>query len=373
VLSITVAQRHSGADNRAMAEHADAATLLRPPEKAVPQDWNAVARYLRTFGHDLGGESRQFAGGFGNLNYLIEIDGRPAVLRRPPDGPLPAGANDMAREYRILSRLWRAYPLAPRALMFCEDPVVLGAPFLILEHRPGIIVREALPPLARGSAKTGADLSSRLVESLVALHSVDPAQVGLETLGSPAGFFGRTLAGWERRGAAVADLFDPRTFAETVAWLRRRVPPDRSPTLLHNDFKLDNVILDPLSLRPVAVIDWDMGTRGDPFWDLAVLLSYWVEPQDPPIMHRLQQMPTIGHGFWRRAEVVSAYCRASGRASEDFTVYRVLALLRSAVVFAQLFDRWRRDPAANAGCARFDGFGRELMDYAITVASGEIE
>ena len=316
---------------------------------------------------------QQFAGGFGNLNYLIEIDGSPAVLRRPPSGPLPPGANDMAREHRILSRLWQAYPLAPRSVLFCADPEVLGAPFQIIEHRPGTIIRDKLPAGLADGPTVGATLSRHLVESLAALHAVDPAQIGLETLGRPAGFLGRTIEGWAARAAALADLIDPRVLADTVAWLSRRVPADRPPSLIHSDFKLDNLILDPANLSPVAVIDWDMGTRGDPLWDLAVLLSYWAEPGDPACMHRLRQMPTTRPGFWRRRDVLEAYQRLSGRKVDDFLFYRVLSVFRSAIVFLQLFDRHRREQSSNTACAAFDALGRELLDYSFEIARGRAE
>jgi len=348
--------------------------VFRPPAQTVAQDWAALARHLRGCGMALMPEPpRQFAGGFGNLNYRIVVDGRPVVLRRPPSGPLPRGANDMAREHRILAALWRAYPLAPRALHFCADPTVLGAPFQLLEYRPGIVVRDTLPPSPGGHEPVGAALSRQLVDSLARLHAVDPAAVGLATLGRPQGFLGRTLEGWAARGAALADLFDARVFAETVAWLRGHVPADVPPSLLHSDFKLDNMILDGATLAPVAVIDWDMGTRGDPLWDLAVLLSYWAEPGDPPCMHRLRQMPTTQPGFWRRRDVLEAYARLSGRAAEPFAFYRVLSLFRSAIVFLQLFGRYRRDAAPNPRCAGFDSLGRELLDYAHATARRGIE
>jgi aminoglycoside phosphotransferase (APT) family kinase protein len=161
---------------------------------SIPQDWASLARYLARDGIVLGpGKPRQFAGGYGNLNYLIEIDGEPAVLRRPPAGPLPYGGNDMAREYRILSSLWREYPLAPRAMFFCDEPSVLGAPFQIIEYRPGMVIRDTLPPGLAGRPEAGMLLSRQLVESLAALHAVDPAQVGLETLGRPSGFLPERL------------------------------------------------------------------------------------------------------------------------------------------------------------------------------------
>src|SRR5207245_1326336 len=178
-----------------------------------------------------------------------------------------------------------------------------------------------LPPSLEGRPGAGAALSRLLIESLAALHAVDPAQVGLETLGRPSGFPGRTLEGWIGRGTTVADLMHPARFAETAAWLRRGVPGERPATLLHSDFKLDNMIVEPETLAPVAVIDWDMGTRGDPLWDLAVLLSYWAEPGDPPCMHRVRQMPTAQPGFWRRREAVEAYRGLTGRADCDFKFY----------------------------------------------------
>jgi aminoglycoside phosphotransferase (APT) family kinase protein len=347
---------------------------LRSPAESIPQDWASLARCLAESSATLGlAPPRQFAGGFGNLNYLIEFDGKAAVLRRPPVGPLPPGANDMAREYRILSSLWRAYPLAPRALFYCAEPSVLGAPFLIIEYRPGIIIRDALPLGLAGRPETGTALSRHLIESLAALHEVEVAQIGLEAFGRPAGFLGRTLEGWATRGNALADLIDVRAFAETVAWLRHRIPADARPALLHSDFKLDNMILEPTTLAPVAVIDWDMGTRGDPLWDLAVLLSYWAEPEDPPCIHRIRQMPTAQPGFLRRHEVLDSYQQLSGRTVEDFTFYRVLSVFRSAIVFLQLFDRYRRDPKRNKGCAEFDTLGRELIDYAFEIASGRAE
>ena len=342
--------------------------------QSIAQDWASLEHYLARRGIELGpGPPRQFAGGYGNLNYLIEIDGEPAVLRRPPAGPLPSGGNDMAREYRILSSLWREYPLAPRAMLFCDEACVLGAPFQIIEYRPGMVIRDTLPPDLAGRPEVGMLLSRQLVETLAALHAVDPAQVGLETLGRPAGFLARTVDGWAARSVAVADLIDPLALSGVVDWLRRRVPADATPSLIHSDFKLDNMILTPKTLAPVAVIDWDMGTRGDPLWDLAVLLSYWVEPEDPACLHRIRQMPTVQPGFWRRNEILAAYLRLSCREVGDFAFYRVLSLLRSAVVFLQLYDRFRRSPGQNMRCAEFDTLGRELIDHAFEIIRARAE
>ncbi len=372
--TVSLAAYDSGFLLNRMSSAREPGVEIRAAEDSVAQDWAGLSRYLARFGLALGPtQPRQFAGGFGNLNYLIEIGGKRAVLRRPPSGPLPPGANDMAREYRILSSLWQAYPLAPRALFFCDETRVLGAPFQIIEYRPGMVIRDTLPPGLGDREQVGATLSRQLVEALAALHAVDPAEIGLGTLGHPANFMARTVEGWSRRGAAVADLLDPRAFAETVGWLRDRIPTNKSVSLLHSDFKLDNMIIEPTTLAPVAVIDWDMGTRGDPLWDLAVLLSYWAEPGDPACLQRVRQMPTTQPGFWRRHEMLAAYQRLSRCAIDDFAFYRVLSVFRSAIVFAQLFERYRRDPGPNAGCATFDMVGRELLDHAFEIIRGRVE
>src|SRR5260370_19078261 len=166
-------------------------------------------------------------------------------------------------------------------------------------------MRVTLPAGLVGRPEAGMLRSRQLVEGLAALHAVDPAQVGLETLGRPAGFLARTVDGWAARGAAVADLTNPRLLSEVVDWLGPRVPPDAPPSLIHSDFKLDNLILTPWTLAPFAVVDWDIGTRGDPLWDLAVMLSYWVEPDDPPCLHRVRQLPTAQPALCRPHEVLA--------------------------------------------------------------------
>lgn len=249
---------------------------------------------------------RQFAAGFANLNYLIRLDGRLAVLRRPPEGPHPPGAYDMAREYRILSQLWRAFPLAPRGLHLCEDPRVIGEPFQIVEYRDGVSLRDALPAPVAGDPAAGAALGEMLIDVLVALHRVDPAAVGFDTFAKPTGFLRRAVEGWIRRATIAVEGWDrPATLqliVELAHWLRENQAGEERAVLLHNDFKLDNVLIDAATLAPLAVLDWDQGARGDGLFDLAVLLSYWTEGGDPPAMHRMAQMPTTQPGFPTREQ-----------------------------------------------------------------------
>lgn len=357
--------------------HAAAGTM-RAEIETVPQYWPRLAAYLAGLGMrlDLDAPPQQFAGGFANLNYLIQLDGQPAVLRRPPKGPLPAGAYDMAREFQILSRLWQAFPLAPRGLHLCEDAKVIGAPFQIVEYRTGISLRDSLPASLAGNPVVGAALGNTLVDTLIELHRVNPAAVGLESLGKPAGFLRRAAEGWIKRASVAVDGWGtPATLQliiELAHWLRENRVADASQGLLHNDFKLDNVLLDPVSLAPLAVLDWDQGTRGDGLFDLAVLLSYWTEPDDPPAMHQMAQMPTTSAGFPTRRQVAERYASACGRDLANFRFHRVLAQMRTAVIFQQLHVRWRRGETRDSRYERFGELGEGLLSFARSIARGDV-
>ena len=347
------------------------ATSFRPAATSIPQDWAALAWHLKSAGlvFDAQTSPPQFAGGFGNLNYLVEIDGAAWVLRRPPMGPIPPGANDMAREYRVLSALNSALPLAPRALHFCADTSIIGAPFLILEYRPGLIIREKLPD-ELSSAQAGPLLSAKLIEILASLHAIEPASVGLGDFGKPEGFLNRAIEGWAKRCAIACDGAMPKPAVGIVAWLRAQSVPAGDVSLLHNDFKLDNVILDPATLEPRAVVDWDMSTRGDPLFDLATLLSYWTEAGDPPCMHDIRQMPAAMPGFFTRAQMIGAYATATGRDVSAFPFYRVLAMFKLAVVYQQLGAQWRRGVTNDPRFERFTALGAALLDFTHDIVEG---
>ena len=347
------------------------AAAFRPEATTIRQDWPALARHLAAHGlaFDPSAPPPQFAGGFGNLNYLVTIDGKPWVLRRPPMGPIPPGANDMAREYRVLSAIASAFPLAPRALHFTDDTTVLGAPFLILEYRPGLIIRELLPA-GLDSRVAGPRLSRMLVDILARLHAIEPGSVGLGDFGKPDGFLQRAVDGWAKRAAIAGDGEIAPAAQSVVDWLRAAPLPAGDVTLLHNDFKLDNVILDPATLAPLAVVDWDMGSRGDPLFDLATMLSYWTERDDPPCMHEVRQMPTALPGFFTRAQMVEAYAAQSGRDVSTFRFHRILTMFKTSVVYLQLGAQWRRGATNDPRFERFTRLGLDLMDFTHEIAAG---
>lgn len=349
-----------------------------PAGRETPQNWDSLALHLASIGLSLDRDipTRQFASGFGNLNYLIAINGVPFVLRRPPNGPIPPGANDMKREARILTRLCQKYPLAPKAIHFCDDNTVLGAPFFVMDYRPGLVIGGAMPDSLTGwtdatGRPVGAHIGEAMIDNLLALHQVDPAEIGLETLGRPEGFIARTMTGWMQRLELAWDGPLPEVATELQHWLAAHQPKDRPSTLIHNDFKLDNMIFEPTNLKPVAVIDWDMGTRGAPAYDLAVLLSYWAQADDPQVMHDLGQMPTAGHGFMTRSQAADRYARLSGRVLDDLVFFRVLATLRLAGVFAQLNKRFREGGTDDARFAKFGNLAEHLLLFARDIAHGK--
>jgi aminoglycoside phosphotransferase (APT) family kinase protein len=317
---------------------------FRSAADTLDQDWDAIAAWVATAGKrlDRDVEPRQFAGGLANLNYLISVDGAQVVLRRPPAGALAEGANDMAREARVLGSLAPHYPLAPHLVGFCEDLGVIGVQFQLIEYRAGDGVRAELPPELAGRPGVGTTLTDLLVEGMAGLHALDPQEVGLGDLGKPEGFLARQVEGWARRGEAAYDGDPPKAVDLVVRWLRRELPEESGVSLVHCDLKFDNMLFDFDALRPVAVVDWDMCTRGDPLFDLAVLASYWIEAGDPDGVQGLNQVPSLEPGFPRRAELIERYFTAAGREPVDLSFHIALARLRLAIAWQQLYQRWER-------------------------------
>lgn len=350
---------------------------LRAEAATILQDWNALASYLAAHGMrlDLDPPPRQFAGGLANLNYLLRLDGEQAVLRRPPLGRVPPGAYDMAREFRILSRIKEGFPLAPRGLHLCLDEAVLGAPFQITEYRRGLAVRGTLPSALGRIPNVGERLGNTVIDVLVQLHEVDSAAVGLQDLGRPDGFLERTVAGWSKRAVLSAEGRDSSPchglIADLSHWLREHRVADGKPSLIHNDLKLDNILLDAVTLAPVAVLDWDQCTRGDSLFDLATTLSYCSEPGDPPVMQRLMQMPS-GAGFPSRRALAERYAKSTQRDLGNLQFYRVLAIFKLAVIFQQLHQRYRDGATDDPRYADFGAIADGVLEFAQLVARGEL-
>ncbi|MFQ5578030.1 MAG: phosphotransferase family protein, partial [Anaerolineae bacterium] len=342
---------------------------VRPDERF---DTAALAAYLRgkLEGPPAPLRVRQFGGGAANLTYLLDYGTRHYVLRRPPLGPVAPSAHDMSREYRVLSVLHRTFPPAPKAFLFCDDPAIIGAPFFVMERRRGIVVRRKIPPPFNALPGAPRRMSQALVDALADLHAVDFKALGLETLGKPAGFIRRQIEGWYGRwhNAKVKDL--PHMDA-LHRWLLHNQPPEGAPALIHNDYKLDNVMFaagNPAQI--VAIFDWDMCTLGDPLNDLGALLCYWTEPDDPPHFQAASMMPTGEPGFLTRTQLVERYAARSGRSVTHIRFYHALGLYRLAVIVAQIYIRFKRGQTQDKRFAAFGPMVPLVAQMGFEVAMG---
>src|SRR5579864_1443615 len=258
----------------------------------------------------------QFPHGHSNLTYLIRAGDRELVLRRPPFGNPVKTAHDMAREYRVLARLSKVYNPAPEPYAYCDDESVIGVPFYVMERRRGIILRGT----AQGVALDPATLRracEALIDNLAVLHMLDSQAAGLADLGKPSGYVERQVKGWsERYRNAQTDLVP--ALDEVASWLAQSRPADAGAALIHNDYKFDNIVLDPGDLtRIVAVLDWEMARIGDPLMDLGTTLGYWVEAGDPPTLKHLVVGPTMQPGSLSRRALAERYLSATGRGAVD--------------------------------------------------------
>ena len=344
-----------------------------PPETiAIREDedfnHNALAAYLRGQlpASDRPLAIRQFGGGHANLTYLLCFGEQEYVLRRPPLGPVAATAHDMGREYRVLSVLHRVYPLAPRAFVYCEDAAVIGAPFFVMERRRGTVVRRAIPPEFGGGKDPAVNrsISEVLVDALADLHDVDFRAIGLDGLGKPEGFLRRQIDGWfgryERSKTRELPLVD-----ELVGWLRAREPASPAPALLHNDWRLDNMMLDATNPgRVEAVFDWDMCTLGDPLCDLGTLLASWMEEGEGMTGATAGTMPSNIPGFLSRRAAVERYGARRGIDVSTVPYYYVFGLFKIGVVLQQIYHRFHVGQTKDARFAMFDQVAEMLFTLA---------
>ena len=309
---------------------------------------------------------RQFGGGKANLTYLLRFGESEFVLRRPPLGPIAPGAHDMRREHRVLSGLHWRYPLAPRSLLLCEDEGIIGAVFIVEERRHGFVIRDDIPAEFAGRPELNRRIGFALIDALADLHLVAPAEVGLDDLGRPEGFLERQLSGWIKRWQAAQGGVEAERAAAEMApvldWLGRRLPGSGPAALLHNDYRLDNCLLDIADpARIVAVLDWDMCTQGDPLADLGYLLNYWVEPDDPEGWRAIAAMPTWRDGFPTRSEAVERYAACTSFDVGAVGWYQVFAAFKLAVIIQQIYIRYVRGQTQDR---RFEFYWRRVLGLA---------
>lgn len=316
----------------------------RPVRAGEELNIESLSAYLRKELPDATGpvSVSQFPSGFSNLTYMMKVGDSEFVLRRPPFGNQVKSAHDMGREYRVLSKLNQVFPPAPRALLLCEDDSVLGAPFYIMERRRGIILRQSIPKDLVLDAATVRTLCESFVDTLVALHAIDYEKVELGDLGKPAGYVDRQVTGWiGRYEKSMTD--DVPAMTEVGEWLTKNKPTESGASLIHNDFKYDNVVLDPNDVtRVIGVLDWEMATIGDPLMDLGTTVGYWIQESDPPALQAFVVGPTRLPGSFSRRELIDYYAEKSGRQIDNPLFYFVYGLYKLAVIVQQIYARYKK-------------------------------
>jgi len=356
----------------ATSENRDTATI-RPGEEL---DLEALEDYLRAhlpellLGEPLDRvriEVEQFPGGHSNLTYLARLGGHEFVLRRPPFGPVAPTAHDMPREYRLLVAVHPLFSLAPRPYLLCEDTSVIGVPFYLMERRRGLVIRRETPKEIGNDLNLRRRVSEGMVDTLARLHSVDIYSSGLVNIGKPVGFVTRQVKGWTERWHRSKTSELPE-IDQVIQWLADRIPaePDleagRPATLVHNDFKLDNTMLDPKDpSRVVAVLDWEMCTVGDPLIDVGIFLCYWAKKEDPEARRESISPVTTEPGWISRQEIIERYSKETGRDLSGIAFYEAFALFKVAVVLQQIYFRYVRGQTHDE---RFKDFDRRVNGLA---------
>ena len=336
-------------------------------------DPDGVAAFLREVLPEVPGPPRfeLISGGRSNLTYRVRVGELELVLRRPPLGHVLPTAHDMAREYRVLRALAGTDVPVPRPVAFCEDASRIGAPFYLMEYRPGVVLDRELPPGFAEGPEQRRRIGLALAETLARLHAVDPERVGLGDFGRPEGFVERQVRRWARQweGNRVAPLPE---VDELLRRLARALPPAGDAAIVHGDYRLGNLALDPGEPgRVAAIYDWEMATLGDPLCDLGYTLIYWAEPGEEGVggigaggVGSVTALP----GFPTREELAAAYARASGREIHHLDFYRVLALTKLAVIAEGIYKRVRMGAAVGADLESIRRPTAELAARALAIA-----
>ncbi|MGZ5198559.1 MAG: phosphotransferase family protein [Telluria sp.] len=295
----------------------------------------------------------QYAGGASNWTYRLAYENDDLVLRRPPSGTKAKSAHDMGREYRLQKALRPHFPLVPEMLAYTDDASVIGAEFYVMQRVAGIIPRRNLPrgvDLSRDEVRTHC---TNVLDTLVSLHKVDVEASGLSGIGTGAGYTKRQIEGWSRRYRDARTWNVPRGTG-IMDWLAHHLPRDERICVTHNDFRFDNVVLDPAApTHVIGVLDWELATLGDPLMDLGNTLAYWVQADDDFLAQSTRRQPTHLPGMLTRAEVVEYYCSRMGFRPANWAFYEVYGLFRLSVIAQQIYFRYHHRQTRNPAFKNF--------------------
>lgn len=309
-----------------------------------PQQQQTIAEHLKkhlTVSGDL--TFKAFKGGASNLTYSVKDDNNEWIMRTSPAGTKAKGAHDMHREFELLKQLNPVFPLCPEVILLCQDTTVFDRDFYLMKPINGIIIRQKLPPVYENS-----DLSvlcKELSQVHYQLHQAPTDQ--LQRFNKGPGYVDRQISGWVHRYSRVIpekDIAEP-----VIKWLVNNQPDDnRKYTLIHNDYKFDNVVFDSSNTHKIiGVLDWEMTTIGDPLMDLGCSLAYWFEATDHELLKQISMMPTYLDGMLTRDEMVQQYCLASGQSIDNYHYYYIYGLFRLAVILQQIYYRYEKGQTDN--------------------------
>lgn len=323
----------------------DKAVAARDAE--VPDNYK-LKNYLASHLPGLEGELviEQFPGGYSNLTFLLKVSGREYVLRKPPHGANIKSAHDMGREFNVLTALKPVYKPIASPILYCDDLAIIGSPFYIMERVRGIILRNRVPKGMELTPPIMKSISESAIDNLAALHSIDLDTTGLINLGKPEGYIQRQVEGWIKRYVA-AETDNIEGMNKTAEWMQANKPDDAEPAFIHNDYKYDNLVLDPENLNKIiAVLDWEMATVGSPLMDLGTSLGYWGEATDSDALKpfNLTWLP----GNLTREEVVNRYVAAKTIAVPDMVFYYVFGSFKIGVIVQQIYARYKKGLTSDA-------------------------
>ncbi|MHA6261305.1 phosphotransferase family protein [Sporosarcina sp. CAU 1771] len=327
-------------------------------------DWAIVENYLRNEITDFpNGELKikQFSAGYSNLTYLLSINEWEGVLRRPPFGFTPPRAHDMKREYDILQKVNPVFSKAPKPYVYCEDEKIMDKHFYVMEKKQGLVIDDKLPEEYKGNEAAPMLVTTNLIQTLVELHSIDYKQADMSSMGKPEGYLERQVNGWIQRYGNSKTDGTPQV-AELENWFIKNLPENQEATIVHNDFKLNNMLFSPTNTGEVlGVLDWELCTIGDPLTDLGSAISYWGQPGEPDIgVTVLSDQP----GFPNRREFVEQYSNLSGRDVSDVSYYLAFGFYKLAGVLQQLFYRWKIGEMNDERFSTLDQGVKNLIEMA---------
>ncbi len=345
----------------------DQSTRIRDGEEL---DAVIIDSYLKAHIPGLSGEPQisQFPGGASNLTYLLEYPQQEFVLRRPPFGHKAKSAHDMGREYRILNQLNAGFPYCPKAYVHCTDESVIGSEFYVMERVNGIILRADLPAELNFSPEQTTQLCKSFIDKLVELHNVDYQACGLGDLGKPEGYVARQISGWSDRYEKALTP-DAPLWTEVKAWLNEKMPADHPKSaIVHNDYRFDNVILDPRDpQRIIGVLDWELTTLGDPLMDLGNTLAYWIEAGDPAPVQLMRRQPSNAPGMLTRQQFADYYAERAGIEIKSIDFYYTYGLFRLAGIVQQIYYRFFHGQTQDKRFAQFVQMNKLLEQMSLQV------